>query len=183
MIIALGESIVVTGATASARGLSIQVALALTCAFLITGALWWLYFDEVADQAQRNIAESDDPGRLARDAYTYLHLPIVAGIIMVAIADDLLIVHPNGRLAVAGVVMMVAGPALYLLGESLVRLRMISSLNPKRVLTVIALGLLGVLGHDLSALALSAGVATILAGLTIWDHARIRSISGALARG
>jgi low temperature requirement protein LtrA len=183
LIIALGESIVVTGATASARGLSIQVGLALTCAFLITGALWWLYFNEVADQAQRNIAESDDPGRLARDAYTYLHLPIVAGIIMVAIADDLLIVHPNGRLAVAGVVMMVAGPALYLLGESLVRLRMISSLNPKRVLTVIALGLLGVLAHDLSALALSAGVATILAVLTILDHARIRSISGALARG
>ena len=146
LIIALGESIVVTGATASARGLSIEVGFALACAFLVTGALWWLYFDEVAEQAQRHIAESEDPGRLARDAYTYLHLPIVAGIIMVAIADDLLIAHPDGRLAAAGVVMMVGGPAVYLLGESLVRVRMTSSLNPQRLLTVIALALLGVLG-------------------------------------
>src|SRR5438876_10153885 len=51
--------------------------------------------------------------------------------IMVAIADDLLIAHPDRQLAAAGVVMMVAGPALYLLGESLVRLRMIGSLNPQ----------------------------------------------------
>jgi low temperature requirement protein LtrA len=183
LIIALGESIVVTGATASARGLSIEVGFALACAFLITGALWWLYFDEVAEQAQRHIAESEDPGRLARDAYTYLHLPIVAGIIMVAIADDLLIAHPGRRLDAAGVVMMVAGPAVYLLGESLVRVRMTSSLNPQRLLTVIALALLGALGRHLSALALSAGVAAILTGLTVWDQDRIQSVSGALARG
>ena len=181
VIIALGESIVVAGATASARGLSIEVGLALACAFLISGALWWLYFDEVAEQAQRNIAESEDPGRLARDAYTYLHLPVVAGIIMVAIADDLLIAHPDRRLAAAGVVMMVAGPALYLLGESLVRLRITGSLSPRRLLTVVALGLFGVLGGHLWALALSAGVATILAGLAIWDHERSRSTSAPFA--
>jgi low temperature requirement protein LtrA len=175
LIIALGESIVVTGATASARGLSTEVVLALSCAFLITGALWWLYFDEVAEQAQRNIADSEDPARLARDAYTYLHLPIVAGIIMVAIANDLLIAHPHERLAAAGVVMMVAGPALYLLGESLVRLRMIGSMSRQRPLTVVALVLLGVLGRHLPAIALSAGVATILAALTVWDHEAKRS--------
>jgi low temperature requirement protein LtrA len=123
LIIALGESIVVTGATAAGHGLSGRVTLALVLAFMITGALWWLYFDEVAEHSQRNIAESEDPGRLARDAYTYLHLPIVAGIIMVAVADDLLIAHPTHPLTVAGVVMTVAGPAVYLLGESLVRLR------------------------------------------------------------
>jgi low temperature requirement protein LtrA len=134
-------------------------------------------------QAQRHIAESEDPGRLARDAYTYLHLPIVAGIIMVAIADDLLIAHPGQRLDAAGVLMMVAGPALYLLGESLVRVRMTGSLNPQRFLTVIALGLVGVLGRSVPALALSAGVAAILTGLTVWDQDRIRSISGAVTRG
>jgi hypothetical protein len=77
--------------------------------------------------------------------------------------------------------MMVAGPALYLAGESLVRLRMISSLSPQRLLTMAALGLLGVFGHDLPALALSAGVATILTGLTVWDHERIRPASGPFA--
>ena len=73
VIIALGESIVVTGATASADGLTTKVVLALAVAFLVTGALWWLYFGEIAESSQRRIAESDDPGRLARDAYTYLH--------------------------------------------------------------------------------------------------------------
>jgi len=95
----------------------------------------------------------------------------------------LLIAHPGRRLDAAGVVMMVAGPALYLLGESLVRVRMTSSLNPQRLLTVIALALLGVLGRYVPALALSAGVAAILTGLAVWDQDRIRSISGALARG
>jgi low temperature requirement protein LtrA len=175
LIIALGESIVITGATASARGLSLDVGFALACAFSITAALCWLYFDEVAEQAQRHIAESQDPGRLARDAYSYLHLPIVAGIIMVAIADDLLIAHPDQPLAAAGVAMMIGGPAVYLVGESLVRLRMRSSLSIRRLLTVIALGLLGVLGRQLPALALSAGVAAILAGLAVWDRERSRS--------
>jgi low temperature requirement protein LtrA len=174
LIIALGESIVITGATASAHGLSLDTGLALACAFSITAALCWLYFDEIAERAQRHIAESDDPGRLARDVYSYLHLPIVAGTIMVAIADDLLIAHPDERLAPAGVAMMVGGPAVYLVGESLVRLRLRSSLSGRRLVTVIALALLGTVGYQLPALALSAGVAAILAGLTVWDRARIQ---------
>jgi low temperature requirement protein LtrA len=181
IIVALGEAIVLTGATASGRGLAARVVLALALAFVITGALWWLYFVEVAEHAQRNIAESEDPGRLARDAYTYLHLPIVAGIIMVAIADDLLITHPDRTLVTAGVVMTVAGPAIYLLGEALVRLRMISSLSPPRLLAVVALGVLGGFGAELSALGLSAAVAAILVALTIWDHERFRPRSGPLA--
>jgi low temperature requirement protein LtrA len=181
VIIALGESIVITGATASSHGLSVEVAFALALAFLVTGALWWLYFDEVAEHSQRNIAESEDPGRLARDAYTYLHLPIVAGIIMVAVADDLLLAHPDRPLAAAGIIMTVGGPAIYLIGEGLVRLRMISSLSPQRLLAIVALAVLGGFGADLSALALSAAVAAILIALTIWDHERFRPHSGPFA--
>jgi hypothetical protein len=73
--------------------------------------------------------------------------------------------------------MMVAGPGLYLLGESLVGLRIVGSLSSRRLLTVIALGLFGLIGRHLSALALSAGVAAILAGLAIWDHQRSRAKS------
>src|SRR4051794_1945669 len=91
IIIALRESIVVTGATAAGAGLSNTVVLVLVVAFLETAALWWLYFGEGAAHARRDIVSSDDAGRLARDAYTYLHLPIVAGIIVVAVGDDLLI--------------------------------------------------------------------------------------------
>jgi low temperature requirement protein LtrA len=81
VIIALGESIVITGATASSRGLTASNVVALAVAFFISGALFWLYFGEVAEHSMSDIAAAEDPGGLARDAYTYLHLPIIAGII------------------------------------------------------------------------------------------------------
>ena len=170
IIIALGESIVVTGATASSKGLSGEIVIALTVAFLGTGALWWLYFGEVAEHSRRRLAESEDPGRLARDAYSYLHLPIVAGIIMVAIADDLLIAHPTDTLSAAGIAMTLGGPALYLVGDTLFRVRMIGSASPKRIIAVIALGAVALFGSDVSTLVLSTLVAAILIALGVWEY-------------
>ena len=95
IIIALGESIVVTGATASAAGLTSTVVLCLVVAFVETAALWWLYFGATTEHARVTLSTCDDPGRLARDAYTYAHLPIVAGIIATAVASDLLIAGPH----------------------------------------------------------------------------------------
>jgi low temperature requirement protein LtrA len=138
--------------------------------FLVTGALWWLYFGEVAEASQRRIAESDDPGRLARDAYTYLHAPIVIGIIMVAVGDDLLVADTGRALTGAGVLMTVAGPAVYSLGEGLVRLRMVGRYSHRRVLAMLAPGVLGIAGSGLPALALSAGVAAILVGLAVAEY-------------
>ncbi len=168
IIIALGESIVVTGAAASASGLASRTVAALAVAFLITGTLWWLYFGEVAENSRRHLAESEDPGSLARDAYTYLHLPIVAGIIMVAVGDDLLIAHPTRALSTAGVIMMLGGPALYLFGETLFRLRMIGSVSPKRVSIVLVLCALALAG-DLPAIALAGALAVVLLALALWE--------------
>jgi low temperature requirement protein LtrA len=121
IIIALGESIVVTGATASDAGLTSTVVVCLVIAFVETAALWWLYFGATAEHARATMSSSDDPGRLARDAYTYLHLPIVAGIIATAVGHDLLIAEPQHTLHGVGLAMMLGGPALFLLGESLFR--------------------------------------------------------------
>jgi low temperature requirement protein LtrA len=175
IIIALGESIVVTGATASSQGLSTTVVFALAVAFLSSGALWWLYFGEVAEHSRRHLAASEDPGRLARDAYTYLHLPIVAGIIMVAVGDDLLIAHPHHALSNFGIVMMVGGPAVYLVGETLFRLRMIGTACPKRVTCILALCALGLLAGGLPALALSGAVAAVLTALALWEYEPLRA--------
>ena len=60
--------------------------LCLVVAFVETAALWWLYFGSTTEHARATISRCDDPGRLARDAYTYAHLPIVAGIIATAVA-------------------------------------------------------------------------------------------------
>ena len=169
IIIVLGESIVVTGATASARGLTTITVVALVLAALITGGLWWLYFGVVAAASRRHMATAKDPARLARDAYTYLHLPIVAGVIMVAVGDDLLLAHPGHALGAAGVVMLVGGPALYLTGEVLFRVRMIGSVNHKRVAAVLGLCVLGVVTAGLPALAVAGLVAALLIGLALWE--------------
>ena len=124
IIIALGESIVVTGATASAAGLTSTVVLCLVVAFVQTASLWWLYFGATAEQARIRLSTCEDPGRLARDAYTYLHLPIIAGIIATAVGTDLLIAEPHHALHGVGLAMVLGGPALFLAGESLFIWRM-----------------------------------------------------------
>ena len=166
IIIALGESIGVTGLTAAAGSLRGWALVALCIAFVQTGALWWLYFGEVAEHSRRELAGAEDPSRLARDAYTYLHLPIVAGIIMVAVADDFLVSAPGRVPSASVVVMLVGGPAIYLIGESLFRLRMIASVSVKRVTAIVVILALAALGGTLSVLALAlcvSGVLTLLA--------------------
>ncbi len=175
VIIALGESIVVTGATAADAGLTTEVLFALAVAFLGTSALWWLYFGEVAEHSRRHMADSDDPGRLARDAYTYLHLPIVAGVIAVAVADELLIAHPGEPFETTGVAMVLGGPVLFLLGETLFRVRMIGSANRKRVTAIVVLALLWPLAGGVSALALTAIVAGVLTALALWEYVPLRA--------
>lgn len=88
VIIALGESLLITGATfADARWTAVTLA-AFATALLGSIAMWWIYFDTAADRASRRIERSGDPGRLARLAYTYLHLPIAAGIIVTAVPTN-----------------------------------------------------------------------------------------------
>ena len=169
IIIALGESIVVTGATASEAGLTPTVVLCLTVAFVETAALWWLYFGPAADRARETISTCDDPGRLARDAYTYAHLPIVAGIIATAAASELLIAHPHDAPNGVGVALILGGPALYLLGEILFGWRVTRTTNAKRVAVAALLILLVPLGGQISALLLSLIVASLLLTLVVWE--------------
>jgi low temperature requirement protein LtrA len=169
MIIALGESIVVTGATAASAGLTATVVACLVIAFLETAALWWLYFGATAEQSRAVMSMSEDPARLARDAYTYLHLPIVAGIIAVAVGDDLLIREPHQALHGVALAMVLGGPALYLAGECLFHWRMTSSANAKRLTVAALLLLLAPVAGHLNALTLSALVAGLLSALALWE--------------
>ena len=167
ILIALGESIVVTGATASAAGLTTTVVLCLSVAFVETAALWWLYFGATAEHARATMSTCDDPGRLARDAYTYLHLPIVAGIIATAVGTDLLIAEPHDTLGGAGLAMVLGGPALYLLGESLFRWRITGGADVQRLALAALLVALAPLGGHVDALPLSIVVAALLAALAV----------------
>ncbi len=104
---------------------------------------------------------------MARDAYTYLHLPIIAGIIVVAVGDELVIAHPGRTLSHTELVVLLGGPALYLIGHTLFRLRMIHNVSKKRVVATLAIIALAPLASVLSALAISACVLAILVVLAV----------------
>jgi low temperature requirement protein LtrA len=171
IIIALGESIVITGATASELDIDLARATAIAVAFIGTAALWWLYFSYVAEIAARRLTLAGDRGRLARDAYTYLHLPIVAGIIVTAVGDEIVIAHPGASLHTPELVALAGGPILYLAGHLLFRLRMAGSVSGRRLSAAAAIAVCGVLGRALPALAVAALIAAVLVALIVAETA------------
>jgi low temperature requirement protein LtrA len=167
ILIALGESIVVTGATATDAGLSRTVVVCLVVAFLETVALWWLYFGAPTERSRAAISASDDPGRLARDAYTYLHVLIVAGIIATAAGDDLLIAEPHDPQHGIGLAVLLGGPALFLLGEALFQWRTTGAPNARRLGAAALIVAFAPLATQISSLALAAIITALLTVLAV----------------
>jgi low temperature requirement protein LtrA len=145
IIIALGESIVVTGATTSELGLDNHTGVAFATSFLASAALWWLYFTGVSRIAELRLRRAGaNRTAMARDAYTYLHVVLVAAIVVTAVGDELIIAHPQESLATNEMVAVVAGPALYLIGHSLFRLRVSGTLGWRRPLGAAVCVVLGI---------------------------------------
>jgi low temperature requirement protein LtrA len=119
IIIALGESILVMGATLTGMTISPAAVAAFLVSFLGSAAMWWIYFNIGAEKARHSIATASDPGRLGRLAYTYFHIPIVAGIILAAVGDEAVMAHPGGTTSLPVASMVLGGPALYLVGNIL----------------------------------------------------------------
>ena len=162
IIIALGESIVITGLTTAELPLDTARLVGFGLAFLMTAAFWWLYFDYVAAIAERRLSLSPDRTKLARDGYTYLHVVIVAGIIVSAVGDEIVIAHPLDRLSTPELVALVAGPAIYLLGHTLFRLRMAGSVGWRRLAGAVGCVLVGFVGLTASALVVSCLLVAVL---------------------
>jgi low temperature requirement protein LtrA len=119
IIIALGESILVTGATFAELEWTWVTGAAFLVAVVGSIAMWWIYFNVGAEASSHLIARSADPGRVARIAYTYLHLPIVGGIILAAVGDEFLLAHPEGHVDARIAIAVAGGAALYLVGNVL----------------------------------------------------------------
>jgi low temperature requirement protein LtrA len=172
VIIALGESIVLAGATASDTGLSVDVVAALLLAFLASTALWWLYFGQVAGAVFGRIREAtfEDRGRIGRDIYTYLHLPIVAGIVLVAVGDELVIAHPTDDLSSAGAVVALGGPALFLGGLMATAARVGHRQSLPRVAVIVVLLAAVPLAAGADGLLVAALVTALLAALVVAEQ-------------
>ena len=174
VIIALGESIVLTGVTASDTGLSGGHVAALGIAFLGSTALWWLYFGSIAGAVAQVIGSRmfNETGRIGRDVYTYFHLPIVAGIVLAAVGDELVISHPSDDLHTAGALVMLGGPALYLLGVMACAIRIGGPQSWPRPVIVILLLAAVPLAANVDGLVVAAVLTFLLAALAVAEHLR-----------
>jgi low temperature requirement protein LtrA len=113
--IALGESLLITGATFAARPFSTNEAIGAASASFSTIAIWWIYFHAGSEHAAQQIQKAADPGKTAFVTYTYIHIGIAAGIIVAAVGDEIVIVHPD-HADVAGIATIIGGAALFLTG-------------------------------------------------------------------
>lgn len=118
VIVALGETLLASGATlANAAEWDAPVVLALLATFVGTLAMWWLYFGTSSKDATNAISHSDDPGRIGA-YFHYVHAILIAGVIASAVGNDLVLAHPHAHPAAAQVAILLAGPAIYLLGSA-----------------------------------------------------------------
>lgn len=117
IILSLGEGILVTGATFADLKPSNAAILAFFSAFAATLAMWWIYFDVGAQRASAMIEHDQRPGLIGRAVYTYAHIPIVAGIIVLAVADEQVLTHPLGHSEPFLIASLLGGPLLFIGGN------------------------------------------------------------------
>src|ERR1700704_4142103 len=175
IIIALGESIVVTGATFADLPWTTATVIAFTSAFVGALAMWWIYFHRGAEAGSELISRSSEPGRLASLAYTYLHMPIVAGIILSAVTDELVLTHPADHSDPRTVLSAIGGPLLFLIGTILFKHSIRGWLQPSHGAGIIALGVLAWFAGELSPLMLSIATTAFLVIVAAWESISLKS--------
>jgi low temperature requirement protein LtrA len=165
IIIALGESIVAIGVGAS-HELSLGIGTAAVLGVALTAAMWWIYFDVVAIISARRLGEAE-PGKvqneMARDSYSYLHLILVAGIVLAALGLKLTISHFDDHLHSVPAFALLGGVAVYLLGLVAFRYRHVHSINRRRLGLAIVLLILVPVATEVPAL-----ITLAVANVLIW---------------
>jgi low temperature requirement protein LtrA len=173
VLIALGEGIVETGAAFAEGAPTLPRVLAFLACFAGSVLMWWIYFDIGAGRGADHIAHSPNAGRIARNAYTYLHLPIVGSVVVTAVADTLLMEHPQGPATPALVAVCGGGLIVYLSGMALFK-RFSSPLGNLPLSHLVGLALLGALiaaGHAVvwPAVAFTGACAAVLLLVAVWE--------------
>ena len=169
VILALGESFLVTGFAFVDQDISVDGVLGLLVVFVIAVTMWWLYFDHVERVGGKAIASASNPGRLARLAYTYVHAIIIAGIVLSSAADKEVLKHPDAAVSIWTAAALLGGPALYLVGLILFRWVVARELLISHLVGVAVFLLLFGPAFLLSPLALAAMTAAGLVGVAVWE--------------
>jgi len=178
VIIALGESIVAIGVGARAT-ISGGVILAAVLGVVIAAALWWAYFDVVALVASRRLAAAAagrERNEMARDSYSYLHFPMVAGIALIAVGMKRTIANVDDPLKFVPAAALLGGASMYLLAHVAFRLRNMHTISRRRLLVAIALLALVPAGAVLPGLATLGILAALLVGLIAYEALRYAEV-------
>ena len=179
VIIALGESIVATGSGVSSLPISWPIIIATTVGLALAACIWWAYFDVLAIAAERVLREAEGEARtrLARDAYSYLHLPMIAGIVLMALGmeDVLKYVGDTSHhelsdpLATIPLTAMYGGVALYLLAQVAFKYRNWHTLSTPRLIATAAVLLLIPAATQIPALAALGVVTAVMVALIAFE--------------
>ena len=179
IIVALGESIVAIGVGA-AGDVDGGVILASVLGMAVACALWWAYFDVSAPAAARRLAEAEEGSvrnRLARDGFSYLHLPMVAAIVLVALGMKSTLAHVGDRLEPETAAALVGGAALYLLAHVAFKLRALGTRSVDRMVAALVLLALAPLARRVDAV-----VAVAIVGGLLWATFAVEALRHAEAR-
>jgi low temperature requirement protein LtrA len=172
VIIALGESIVAIGVGA-AGALDLGIGTVAVLGVALAAAMWWIYFDVVALISARRLAEAETgraQNELARDSYSYIHLALVAGIVLVALGMKTSIGHFDQSLDSVPAFALLGGTAIYLLGLVAFRYRHVHTINRRRLGLAIVLLILVPVGTEISALAVLAIVDALIWAMIVLEH-------------
>jgi low temperature requirement protein LtrA len=186
IIIALGESIVAIGVGVAELPVTASILLASALGLAVAVCLWWIYFDVTAIAAERMFdrADGDERTRIARDAYTYLHFPMLAGIVWAAVGMKKVMAYtadtaahgPADPLPSWARLGLFLGPALYLVAHALFRRRIARSWSAPRLTTAAVLTVLAFVLAPMGALADLAVLALVLGALVVWEVVLMREV-------
>ena len=170
IIICLGESVVAIGVAAQHRALDARLLAAVALTLVITAELWWTYFTRFAAVAQESLARSRDPVLAAADGYSYLHLVLVAGVIVFAVGARAEVAHAGGPLGDAARLALCGGVVLYLLGGVAFRARMVGAVGWVKIAAALACAAVWAASGSAAAWVPAALLAAVLAALLVWEQ-------------
>ncbi|MDX3925366.1 MAG: low temperature requirement protein A [Shinella sp.] len=180
VLICLGETILVAGRTvAGMELLDGFTILLLAAAFVATATMWWIYFRFGHGEAAHLIENSPKPGRLARLAFTYAHIPIVAGIILSAVSEEFALAHPHGETDLKTASAMIGGPIVFLAGNMWFKHAIRGRLPPSHIAGIGALAALAAIVPFVEPYQLFMAAGAVLLAVAIWEYAALRSTRAA----
>jgi len=170
VMIALGESVLVTGATFAGLEWTNVMIAAFLSSLVGSIAMWWLYFATTADAGSERMSHSRNPGRLARLAYTYIHILLVAGVVVSAVGDEFTLAHPLGHTDAKTAIAVLGGTAIYLVGNLLFKWTIAGKISYPHLTSIAALGALVFATDYLTPLILMTTTSLVLVLLVIVEE-------------